>query len=156
MSMEIEGLRELQARFKALKKDQIAPAGKAWTAAAERIVVQRLGGMSFPYSGAKRKKPQPVLRPSIAQKKRSRTKFGILGSYHGYFVDPDDGSVAAHSLAPRARVRALSPTGRTIFAKMARKQHPGYQGRNFRHVARQAEQKAPILDQIIKAWNGAA
>lgn len=150
------GADDLKARFKALQSKVIVPAGKAWAEEAAKIARARVGAMNMPYSGERRKKPQPALLTSIAvRKSKSKQKFIVQGSYHAYFVDA---GVKPHSMAARAStVKRAASEGRTVFSRAGRKPHPGYRARRFRgQAASGALAKHPVSQTVVKAWNEAA
>lgn len=153
---ELVGAESLKARFKALQTKVIVPAGKEWAEEAAKIVRARVGAMNMPYSNYPRKKPQPVLLPSVAvRRSRSKQKFIVEGSYHAYFVDA---GVKPHTLAARpTTMKRRAAEGKTIFAPKSRKPHPGYAARRFRGAAASGALKAhPVSETVVKAWNEAA
>ena len=73
----------------------------------------------------------------------------MVAIYHAYFVDA---GVKAHSLQ-----RRTSRGDRTVFARSARKPHPGYAARPFRaKTTAEAFRRVDPLDKIVDAWNRAA
>jgi hypothetical protein len=148
----LKGAPALRARLKALTATKVfTPLGKDWADEAVRIGQQRVGSYNMPYSNGR-------LRLSIRRKTANQRKAVVTGSYHSYFVDA---GVKPHSMQRRsARPRGrgtLASAQRTIFARTARKGHPGYRARPFRaYMAGEALRRKPMSAALIAAWNAAA
>ena len=144
--MSVDGVAELKARLKAIRVNVAKPAGKEWADEAVLIARGRVGSMTMPYS-------KGALVASIRRKSATQKKAVVVAIYHSYFVDA---GVVPHSMVNR-KARPKSAAGKTIFARAARKPHPGYKARPFRgKTATEALRRKPIRDKVIKAWNEAA
>lgn len=144
--MSLKGAPELRARLKALHKGVFKPAGKDWADEAVKIARARVPNRNTRWS-------KGTLHDSIRRKSATQNKAIVVGKYTAYFVDH---GVVPHSLQ-RRKTRPAGKLGRSVFAAMARKPHPGYRARPFRVAsAREALAKFPIKDKVIAAWNDAA
>jgi len=156
MASTLRGLPEFKKRLMAVRKGVAQPATKEWAQECSRIIHDRVGGMSMPYSGTGRGRYGSAtdsgyrLLPSIKPKagRMRGTEFAfytVVGSFHGYFVDA---GVRPHSMKRRA-----AKQDRTVFAK----KHPGYRARPFRAAsAQEALRRKPPMAKVVEAWNKAA
>lgn len=144
--MKLQGVAELRARLKAIQKGVAKPLHREWADEAVKIARAEVGAMRMPYS-------KRVLLPSIRRKTATMNKAVVVASYHAFFVDAGP---KPHSLQ-RRKSRPKGNLGRTIFARTARKPHPGYAARPFRAKATmEAYRRVQPLGKIVDAWNGAA
>lgn len=140
----LRGADELRARLKALTKNVVKPVHKEWADEAVKIARSDVAAMTMPYSKGR-------LHDSIKRKTATQRKAVVVAVYHAYFVDKGP---KPHSLQRR---KDRPKGGRTIFSRMARKQHPGYAARPFRaHATMEAYRRVHPLDRVVKAWNEAA
>lgn len=147
--MNLQGADELRARFKALQKGVFKPAAKDWATEALKIAQDSVPNRNTRWSKGRLHDSFKV-RMNTA---KTVSKARVVGHYTGYFVDA---GVKPHSLI-RRKARPKGGAGRTIFAAAARKRHPGYPARPYRHrMLVVAYRKHPALDYAIKAWNEAA
>lgn len=143
--MALKGATELKARLKAIRKDVFKPAGKDWADETAKIARGMVPNRNTRWSKGR-------LHDSIRRKSATQKKAVVVAHYTAYFVDS---GVKPHSLVRRKS----RPSGqaRTVFARAARKPHPGYRARPFRAAAaREGLRRRPVLDKVIAAWNRAA
>jgi len=153
MSADVQGVRELKARLKAIRTKVAGPAAKAWQQAAVDIARSKVGAMNMPYSKGNLQSSIDAKRTATGRVGSTNYKAVVVASYHSYFVDA---GVVPHSMVNR-KARPKSAAGKTIFARAARKPHPGYKARPFRgRTAAEAYKREPVRDYVIKAWNEAA
>jgi len=137
----LKGGRELRARLNAIS-ESFKPIGRNWADDTARLARARV----------------PVrtgrLRQSIRRRNASKKRATVVAHYTAFFVDKGP---KAHDIKAR-RAKGLvfeGRGGRTIFAKKVR--HRGYAGRPFRaQAAREALDRNPAAEEIIRAWNRAA
>jgi len=144
----LQGADALRARLKALRQNVFKPAGKDWADETARIARSMVPNRDTRWSKGR-------LHDSIKRKSATQRKAIVVAHYSAYFVDS---GVKPHYLTPRkSTVARRAKQGRTIFARAARKMHPGYRARPFRaKAAHDALRRYPIKDKVIAAWNEAA
>ena len=139
--MALKGGRELRARLKAIGQS-FKPIGRQWADDTVRLARPRV----------------PVrtgrLRQSIRRRNASTRRATVVAHYTAFFVDK---GTKPHDIK-RRRAKGLvfeGRGGRTIFASKVH--HRGYAGKPFRErAAREALDRNPAAEEIIRAWNRAA
>ncbi len=137
----LQGSAEFRARLKAIAATKVfKPVGKQW--ADETVRLQR---KDVPNRNTRWSKGR--LHDSIRRKSATMNKATVVGRYTAYFVDA---GVKPHSLQRRKK-------SGTVFARAARKGHPGYRARPFRaKSAREALRRFPMSAEVVALWNRAA
>jgi len=149
----IVGADQLKARLKAIRTKVAGPAAKAWQAEAVGLGRSYVGSMNMPYSKGNLLGSIDAKRTGTGKISSTNYKAIVVASYHSYFVSA---GVKPHSLTARSK-RPKSQRGRTIFAALARKRHPGYDARPFRNkTLMNAYERHPVRSYVVKAWNEAA
>jgi len=148
----IVGADGLRRRLKALRKDVFAPAAKEWSEEASDIARSLVPNRNTRWSKGRLNDSIQPARTKTGRLSSTTHKARVVGHYTGYFVDA---GVRPHSLT-RRKSRPKSSLGRTVFARAARKPHPGYPARPFRARAlREALAKTDPLQMAVEAWNRA-
>jgi len=144
--MTLQGKDQLKARMKAIGTEVFKPAGKQWADEVVRLSRDRVPNRDTRYSTGR-------LHDSIRRKTANRNKAIVTMRYVGYFVDA---GTQGHGLNSRAS-RSVARGFRSTFSPKHRKAHPGYAARPFRaRSARDALQRYPMSETVIKVWNKAA
>lgn len=148
----MKGAAELRRRIKAIAATKIfKPIGREWADEAVKLGRSRVPNRNTRYSKGR-------LHDSIRRKSATSRRAVVTAFYDAYFVDA---GVKPHSLKsrasrPKGRGRAAQ-FQRSVFARTARKGHPGYRARPFRAwMAREALRRKPMSAELIDAWNKAA
>jgi len=151
--VKLQGADELRARLKALRKDVFKPAARLWADEATDVARDLVPNRNTRWSKGRLHDSISPKHTATGRVSSMTHKATVVGHYTGYFVDA---GVKPHSLM-RRKARPKSSLGRTIFARAARKPHPGYAARPFRAKAlRQGLEKADPLELAVAAWNKAA
>ena len=144
------GKAELKERMKAIAADNVfKPAGKQWADETVRLSRGRVPNRNTRYSTGK-------LHDSIRRKSATKYKAVVSSRYTAYFVDAGTQGGGINSRASRAARGGLTTRLQTRFSPKRRK-GPGYPARPFRsRSAREALERYPVSDQVIRLWNRAA
>lgn len=138
--MALQGSRELRRRLKAIRT-VFKPVGRRWGKETVRLASRRV------------KVRSGKTRSSIRIKNASQRKASVEARHGARFLES---GVKPHDLkARRFDAMRFNVHGQPRFAKKVR--HPGARKQPFlRNSAREALQRTPLLEELIKLWNGAA
>lgn len=133
---KLQGADQLRARLRAIR-EVFKPIGRDW---ADETVVLAKAAVPVRTGNLKR---------SIRRRNASMRKATVVAHFTQYFVDA---GTAAHVVRPR-RARVLSDHN-NVYGRRA--SIPRHAPRPFRaRVARQALERKPMAQTVIRAWNAA-
>ena len=137
----LKGSRELRRRMKAIKT-VFKPVGRSWAEDTKRLATQRV------------KVTTGKTRSSIRVRNASMKRATVEARHGGRFLEA---GTQAHEIRAK-RVQAMpigNAGGQPQFAKKVK--HPGMRKQPFMHnSARDALERNPMADELIKLWNQAA
>lgn len=143
MAGSLKGSAEYKARLKAIKQT-FRPYGRKWATSTTKHA--RSGAQFNDRTGKGRK--------SIRVKSASQKRATVVASYYVAILDKGN---KAYTIVPRRSPYLVFPgsDGRTVFSRKVNK--PASRGLGFaKRAALQGRADVPMVDELIRQWNGAA